>query len=191
MKLFLIRHGQTTANLERTYAGHKDVPLTEQGRQEALSIRPVLANFTFDRVFSSDLSRAAETQQLALPGYTAEQTPLLREFDMGSLTGRHIPDVIAEYGIQIRQTRHYSPFGGEDSEDVVARVRQFLKPIEENPCDYAAAFVHNGVINAMLQNVLGTEFDCTAAHSNNCAINVFEYKDGKWKLLAWNYMGKV
>ena len=57
MKLFLIRHGQTTANVSRkAYCGQTDVPLTELGRQQAEAIRPILSRHQFDRVFSSDLS---------------------------------------------------------------------------------------------------------------------------------------
>ena len=89
MKLFLVRHGQTVTNLEQRWTGQMDVALTELGRQEAESIRPILEKFTFDKVFSSDLSRAVITQQLALPGYTAAQTPLLREFDVGTLAGKY------------------------------------------------------------------------------------------------------
>ena len=95
MKLFLVRHGQTTANQQKIYAGQTDVMLTEQGRQEAEAIRPILEKFTFDRVYSSDLTRALDTQKLALPGATAIQTPLLREFDEGSLVGMSFAEVQA------------------------------------------------------------------------------------------------
>jgi broad specificity phosphatase PhoE len=63
--------------------------------------------------------------------------------------------------------------------------------LEAEPCDCAAAFVHNGVMNCMLQIVLGGEYDRTGVKTGNCGINVFEYENGKWKLLAWNYMGKL
>ena len=92
MRLFLVRHGQTTANVERIFAGQADVMLTEQGRQEALAIRPVLADFTFDKVYTSDLTRAIETQKLALPGAVSTPTPLIRELDEGTLTSTSIQE---------------------------------------------------------------------------------------------------
>lgn len=191
MKLFLIRHGQTDANLNKYYAGQTDVPLTEQGRQEAQAIRPVLEKFTFDRVYSSDLSRTVDTQKLALPAHTAIQTPLLREFDVGAMAGRYIADVIAEYGTEIRKTRSYVAFGGEDAAMVCVRMRKFLDELEAYPCEYVAAFVHNGIMNSMLQLVLNADYDRSATFTRNCAINVFEFDGTKWKLLAWNYMGTV
>jgi len=191
MKLFLIRHGQTTANLNQTYAGQSDVPLTETGRKEAEAIRPILKQFTFDRVYSSDLSRALDTQQLALPGVQAQTTPLLREFALGSLVGKSFAEVREKWGAQIAKTRDYSPFGGESSQDVCRRLREFLALQEADPCGNIAAFVHNGIMTSMMQIVLGGEYDRSAVRSNNCAINIFDFDGTKWRLIAWNYMGRI
>ena len=191
MKLFLVRHGQTTANQQKIYAGQTDVMLTEQGRQEAEAIRPILEKFTFDRVYSSDLTRALDTQRLALPGATAIQTPLLREFDEGSLVGMSFAEIQSLFDDDYRRRRDYTPYGGESADIVCARLRQFLSILEADPCDTAIAFAHNGIMNMMLRVTLGEELDYTGAHSKNCAIHVFEYTNGKWRLLAWNYRGKL
>ena len=86
MKLFMVRHGQTTGNVAGLIYGQMDYPLTQKGRDQAMAIRPVLRRISFDRVYSSDLSRAIETQQLAVPDAQGIRTPLLREFDVGRLT---------------------------------------------------------------------------------------------------------
>lgn len=191
MKLFLVRHGQTTANLNKIYAGQTDVPLTEQGRKEAESIRPILEKFTFDRVYSSDLSRAVDTQRLALPGAVAIQTPLLREFDVGSLVGKTFAEVSAQTSEEFRWKRDYTVFGGENAEMVCQRLRQFLSSLEADPCENAIAFAHNGVMNMMLRIVLGNNFNYAAVYSRNCAIHVLEFDGTHWRLLAWNYMGPI
>ena len=108
MKLFLVRHGQTTANQQQFYAGQTDVPLTEQGRQEAEAIRPILAKFTFDRVYSSDLIRAMHTAELAIPGCIYETTPLLREVGMGSLELQPIAEVEADMRSSYWMGRNYT-----------------------------------------------------------------------------------
>lgn len=187
MKLFMIRHGQTTANETVTYAGQTDARLTELGKQQAAAIAPILADISFDKVFSSDLSRAYVTQQLALPGYTATLLPLLREYDVGAVVGMGWNEAAEKYG---PFNGDYSGVGGESTQMVEARVRQFLDILEKEPCEYAAAFCHNGVMKAMLRVVMG---DCkTAAVENgNCNIAVFEYKDHKWKMLCWNYGTKI
>ena len=99
MLLFLIRHGQTTANETGTYSGQTDVMLTELGKAQAEAIRPVLAQYKFDRVYSSDLTRAIDTQKLAIPEAQGICSPLLREMDVGSLAGQSIKAVKEKYEI--------------------------------------------------------------------------------------------
>ena len=191
MKLFLIRHGQSTANLVKAYAGQTDTPLTEQGRLEAEQIRPILAKFSFDRVYSSDLSRAIDTQRLALPGVEGIRTPLLREYDVGKLVGIGFEEAVTKYGGEFRRKRDYTPFGGENGQMVCQRAKDFLQLLEKDPCEYVAAFSHNGFLNSMLNVVLKSDFDNTAVGSKNCAIHVYEFDGVRWRLLAWNYMGTV
>ena len=50
MILFLIRHGQTVANLEGFYSGQSDVKLTALGKAQAEGIRPILEKYTFENV---------------------------------------------------------------------------------------------------------------------------------------------
>ena len=191
MKLYVARHSQSEANLTKSYAGQTDSKLTPQGRLEALEIRPILEGISFDRVYSSDLSRAIETQKIALPGIEGIQTPLLREYDVGSLVGVTFAEAAAKYGDEYRRSRNYVPFGGENGPMVCERARRFLQLLEENPCENVAAFSHNGLLNCLLQVVLNASFDNTAVGSQNCAIHVYEYDGSKWRLLAWNYKGKL
>ena len=180
MKLFMIRHGQTYANLNKTYAGQTDIPLTEEGRRQAEALRPILAGIHFDRVYSSDLSRAVDTQKLALPGVEGTQLKVIREYDVGSLTGQ-----------AFRGVKSYEPYGGETTDTVCDRVREFLKILEADPCDRVAAFVHGGIVKCMLQVVLGVNYDRSSVIVDNCSIAVFEFKNDRWSMLAWNYMGEV
>ena len=194
MKLFLVRHGQSLANAERYYAGQGDAPLTELGRQQAMGIRDVLKGISFDRVYSSDLSRAIDTQKLALPGAKdVIRTPLIREIHVGELQNSPIAEAnqrAKEKGVVLRGDG-YAAFGGESVSMMQERVREFLHMLEEDPCDCVAVFAHNGVLTVTLQIVLGVEIDRAAVFSQNCAIHVFEFVDGKWKLLAWNYKADV
>ena len=188
MRLFLVRHGQSVANLTKTYAGQLDVPLTEQGCMQAQEIRPILADISFDRVYSSDLIRAIDTQKLALPGQDSIRLPLLREINVGSLAGLSFAQAQREYDEQFRQETAYSCFGGECTQDVRDRAAAFLRLLEEDPCENVVAFSHNGFMCCLLETVLQASVNRTAARSGNCAIHVFEYDGQVWRLLAWNYM---
>lgn len=191
MKLFFIRHGESEANFAMRYAGQSDAKLTEKGRKQAMKIRPVLADIPFDRVYSSDLSRAFDTQKLAIPGVDAIKTPLLREFDVGTLTGRDYVSFEKTAMETITRYRDYREYGGESADMVCDRIKEFLAELEKEPCENVAAFAHGGVLICMLRLVIGTVFDYSSVRSGNCAIHVFEYVNGKWRLLAWNYKADV
>lgn len=189
MLLFLVRHGQSTANVDKTYSGHNDVPLTELGRSQASALQPMLSGMTFDRVYSSDLSRAIDTQRLALPGVEGQRTALLREIDVGRAMGYpwgQVPDAPADWNSKT-EADPFVRVGGESYAQMDDRIRSFLKQLEEDPCDRAIAFVHNGVINSVMRVVLGSGLTKGALFSENCAVHAIAFEDGKWRLLAWNY----
>lgn len=193
MKLFMVRHGQTTGNVANLIYGQSEYPLTELGRKQAEEIRPILAMHQFDRVYSSDLGRAIETQQIALPDVDCIHTPLLREFSVGKLTGYTYSEAEEKFTDELAYARAngYDWFGGESHEQILGRLRQFLDILEADPCENVAVFTHNGMLGFMLQLVLGSKFNRSATKSKNCAIQVFDFDGESWKLLAWNYMMKI
>jgi 2,3-bisphosphoglycerate-dependent phosphoglycerate mutase len=75
--LVLVRHGESQSNADGRFAGWRDVPLTERGRQQAQRCGQLLlaGGWSFDVAYTSMLRRAAETAELAL----AQLRPLLGE----------------------------------------------------------------------------------------------------------------
>ena len=68
MKLYMIRHGQSTANAQHLHAGWAQIPLTDQGMEQARIAGRLLAGIQFDSIYVSDLLRAQQTLTAALPG---------------------------------------------------------------------------------------------------------------------------
>ncbi|GKZ00247.1 hypothetical protein MPSEU_000977600 [Mayamaea pseudoterrestris] len=68
LRLYLVRHGESQANLDGTLAGQSDSPLTDTGIAEAkaLSRSHWMTDTDYWRVYSSDLSRAHDTARLSL-----------------------------------------------------------------------------------------------------------------------------
>ncbi|MGW3324855.1 histidine phosphatase family protein, partial [Streptomyces virginiae] len=64
-ELIVIRHGQTEWSLSGQHAGRTDVALTEAGEAAAGALAPRLAHRRLVAVFSSPLSRAMRTAELA------------------------------------------------------------------------------------------------------------------------------
>ena len=86
MRLILVRHGQTTSNVDRLLdTGFPGAPLTEHGHGQAASLVDRLSHEHLDAIHSSDLIRAKQT---ALPlaqarGLAVEEHPGLREIQAG------------------------------------------------------------------------------------------------------------
>lgn len=66
MRLWLVRHGETEANVAGLYSGHAPTPLTEKGIAQAQTLNNLLRNVPFDNVFCSELERARHTARLVL-----------------------------------------------------------------------------------------------------------------------------
>lgn len=188
MKLFLIRHGQSVANLHTYYTGHGDVPLTDLGREQAGEAGRKLKNITFDKVFTSDLTRASDTCAIALPMQTAEKTALLREYDVGSIQGCQYKDLSLAQPEDPQRAPDYTPYGGEDAMMVRARARRFLTSLEGKDYKNVAAFTHQGFILAVLREIFGTRFNSGTIHTGNCSVHVLSYDGSIWKVLSINYM---
>ena len=105
IKLVLLRHGQSTWNLENKFTGWTDVDLTSKGEQEAKEAGKLLMkeNFTFDIVHTSLLKRANRTMQICLNEMGQLEIPIhyswrLNERHYGSLQGLNKSETAKKYG---------------------------------------------------------------------------------------------
>ena len=64
MKILITRHGQTDWNLQKKVQGRADIPLNENGKNEAKEIHEKLKDEKIDLIISSPLNRARETSEL-------------------------------------------------------------------------------------------------------------------------------
>lgn len=194
MKVYMIRHGESEGNRDRRHTGQLQVPLTEKGREDARHAGALLAGLQFDRVYSSDLIRAMETQALALPDVQAERLALLRELDVGSLGGIRVEDCKKLYGeeyIACRRARDFTCYGGESNAMQHERVRTFFKMLEEQPAENVAVFCHAGTITCAMEVVLGIRNGYASLACENGSVSVFEYANGRWQVLKWNHTGTL
>lgn len=187
MKLFLIRHGQSEANLQAYFTGQMDVALTELGKVQAAAIQPVLAPYHFDKVYASDLQRACITCENALPGVPYEPLKLLREYDVGDLAGVPLSSIPRKNVADPADRPDYTDYNGENARMVCARAKAFLEMLEKENYEYVAAFSHHGFINCVLRTVLGTAYESKRIYTGNCAVHVVEFDGEKWRILALNY----
>jgi probable phosphoglycerate mutase len=85
--IVLVRHGPTEWSVSGRHTGLTDLPLTDDGRAAAASLRDRLARYDFATVLTSPLQRARDTAELAGFGDRAQLEPDLREYDYGAYEG--------------------------------------------------------------------------------------------------------
>ncbi len=105
--LVLLRHGQSLWNKEGLFTGWTDVPLTEQGIEEAGNAGVLMgeARLGFDVAHTSVLSRAIETANVALDEMGLSWIPVRRDWRLnerhyGELQGLNKKDLSAEVGAE-------------------------------------------------------------------------------------------
>ena len=97
--VLLIRHGETEWNRRKIFRGIRDVPLNENGRSQARTLADALLPRKIDVAFTSPLSRARETAEIALSGRGIEITveERLKDFSYGDWTGlERFPFILQE-----------------------------------------------------------------------------------------------
>lgn len=160
MRVTLIRHGPTEWNALRRFQGRTDMPLSVDGRAAARAIAETLHSELFDRIYSSDLVRAAETARMLGESRGADVTldERLREFDFGRWEGLTWDEIIAANpqlaGLGSTAVKLYAPEGGESFPQVSARVASFLDELTQQNLRAAAVVTHAGVLHAIF-SVLG------------------------------------
>ena len=103
--LVLIRHGQSSWNLENRFTGWWDVDVTEKGAEEARAAGRLMAEkgLDFDLTFTSLQTRAIKTLNLALEAMgrlwlPTEKSWKLNERHYGGLTGLDKAETAAKHG---------------------------------------------------------------------------------------------
>lgn len=143
--LYLIRHGETVDNVAQIMQGQTQGCLTEHGREQAEEVAARLAEEKIDAIVSSDLRRAIQTAEIISTrhGLPVSVTPLLRERDWGSFTGRYIPDLKDEVW----------PEDIESLDCLLERAQRFLEYIMTNYEGQTVVAVGHGIVNKAIQAV--------------------------------------
>jgi 2,3-bisphosphoglycerate-dependent phosphoglycerate mutase len=135
--LVLVRHGESQYNLENRFTGWLDIPLTPNGKEEAIKAAKILQahNLLFKKAYSSTLSRAIDSLNLILELLHQERIPVetnsaLNERHYGELQGLNKSEAAQKFGEeQVRLWRRsfdVKPPGGESLEDTAKRVLPYF-----------------------------------------------------------------
>lgn len=156
--LWLVRHGQSTANAERLLSGWVNPSLTTLGVDQACALRPFLENETFDGVYASDLIRTVQTARLAYGEPQIE--PAIREMSYGDYDGKSIDDVDPKFIEALYAFKDVQAPNGESIPQTKERVTGFINTLK--PGRYLI-FCHGGVIRTISRHLGEDRFIDNAA----------------------------
>ena len=193
--IYVFRHGQTAWNREGRIQGHLDVPLNDTGREEAHRLAFALRRIRLDSIFTSDLSRAVHTAELALaeasrrgwhPLVPIVADARFREVAFGKLQGltraeirEKFGDTVADhFGGKVLSDELLRDMGSENAGEILTR---FFAALTEHSAAYPAGSrfgvaTHGGVIRRLLYH--GAGIDDMPAPVPNAAVLTFRFIPG-------------
>jgi len=148
----LVRHGETEWSRDGRHTGKTDIPLTGDGRRQAIALSSQLRPWQFALVLTSPLQRARDTCMLAGYGEQAQVRTQLQEWDYGryeGLTSEQIAATNPDWSLW----RDGGP-GGETAADVGGRVDRIIADVRRVEGD-VLIFAHGHVLRVLASRWLG------------------------------------
>ncbi len=196
--LLLIRHGESEANLEKRFAGHWDIPLTERGKLQArLTAEYISKNYSIDKIYSSDLIRAYYTAKAVgeLTGLEVINDKSLREIDAGEWEEKTFEELAKEYPetfLKVWKEDIGSAVcdGGESVAHVGERVYNFLlKVAKDNQGKTVVIATHATPIRMAL--CLMEKKDVGRAReivwASNASVTEVKYSNEEWQIVDFSH----
>ena len=193
-KLILVRHGETLLNREGRVQGVSDAPLSDLGHEQARAVAKALAPEAPFHLYSSPLSRAAQTARPIADSYGLLPTtvPDLREADVGDLDGLTISQVRERYPEFMRRwaedAGEVTMPGGESLLDVRCRAWRAVRDlVARHSAATVVAVTHNFVIQAVLSAALRVPLDNARRirQQPGCTTRL-EFAEGRVSLVSSN-----
>ncbi len=194
-KLYLVRHGQSQANLEHRFAGHTDIPLSPLGVAQAKATGEYMKDIPLDVILSSDLQRAWNT---ALPIASSHRLPVLPDPDFREIYGgkwEMIPmdQMETEYREQRRLWREdwvnsFCP-EGESVRELFARAQKLLEKVARDyPDQSVCVATHAALTRCLTQAAAGLPPESVndIPFPANASVTEAVCEDGVWRLVEFS-----
>ena len=152
LKLFFIRHGETTWSRSGQFTGRTDIPLTAYGCETARQLGACLRDVSFSHVLTSPLQRARQTGELAGLNLPVEVEPDLIEWDNGDDEGRTTAEILVERA-DWNLFRDGSP-NGESPAQISVRVDRLIARLKSLTGN-VALFSHSHVGRVLVARWIG------------------------------------
>lgn len=164
LRLYLLRHGETTFSQSGGFCGALDVALTKSGQAMAQAFADAYQDLPWQAIYCSPMNR---TQATAEPiakavGLVPQLRDGLKEINYGQWEGKTRAEVEAsvpeEYARWVVEPAWNPPTGGETSVQIAGRAMAVISEIEENYADGNVLVIsHKATLRIILSSLLGID----------------------------------
>lgn len=187
MRIFLVRHGESTYNIEKRMQGHADTPLTAAGEYQASTLGKILAarGIRFHVAYSSDLQRAAKTAELIIGGQCQlHKEKGFRERDIGELQGMLRVKAKAKAEAEGKAMTDYGEASVAQSRRLAATWNSMVSSIERDfgPGASVLLVTHGGSLRKLVKYLIDSgDVKAGAAAGQlenvpgNCSVTIVEH----------------
>ena len=188
-RLIMIRHGETSWNVENRKQGRNDQPLNAKGEMQAKLVAGyVKSKYQIERVWTSPLKRCSDTAKLFnLPVSTSD---LLIEIDYGEWEGMLQSEIDRKYPIQDQRNPLWREAPcGEQKSNLPIRGRKWIQESAINDEQGDVVLVgHGGSMKGLLVALLELpDYAIDIFQIDNCSVTTVEIRDGINMLTMLNH----
>ncbi len=185
MKIYLMRHGQTTGDIEDRFGGDYDDHLTAAGQSQAHDLADKIKDLGIEKTYYSPRIRAVQTAKILSVDthIPIELVNDLRERNSyGVLTGKLRSEAKASHPelIDTLKDPMATIDGAEDYDDFKGRVLGTFDELIGKPFEKIGIVTHGGVISCFLREIIGRERKTLS----DCTLIELECKDGKYMIIS-------
>ena len=190
-RVIFIRPGETAWNRYKRWQGHCEIPLNDNGRKQAARLGQFVRNTGVTKLYSSDLSRAAETAQILAEHLGIEPIldARLRERDIGHWQGLTMAEIQewypGEYAKLLADPDGHQIIGnGESRSEVEARVlSSFDDAIKDDGDEVIGVVSHSTALRVLLRRLVPDSNPYGRSFSNMSVTTLMRNGDGDWRIV--------
>ncbi len=193
MKLLVIRHGESEADLLDVHEGRADFALTERGHKQAEAMaNHVAENYNISKIYASTLTRAKQTAE-----HLSQKTGVpiifdknLMEFNNGLLAG--LPRAVAreKYPKIPNLPIDKAVYGQESQVEFGQRAESALSRVisEAKAYETVAVVSHGGTINQLYRSLFDMPVDCKIFFNTaDTGIHIWSITDTERRVIKANF----
>ncbi len=197
--IYVIRHGETDWNKNHRFQGQTDTKLNDLGREQAIALKPKLSQLQIESVYTSPLSRAFETAEIATQDLkvSIQKEDRLKEIHIGIAESLTLQEIIDQFGEEsILKWRDYDERlldfhfkNGESKRQLMYRLRQVFLEIAQNSNRQSIAVFTHGMLMRAMTYVFGSGLTWDHQVFTNGSIHHYQWTEAQQETLI--YKGRI